>query len=182
MRRAERSHLPERHTRRARARPPLLWCCAKSVAWFLPGVGRLAPPPWMCALIDHVERGPVSSNARSRRRRVPKVCAALRRRDPFENVGRRRTREVTAHDEAALAAVRVGDAHYEQARTAVCGVPDVVMRQWKRAGSHSETHQACHRVAAASRRPATRIEGLPGPTTGYVLWVSRVRAICAGSR
>src|SRR5437667_347395 len=96
----------------------------------------------MRALIDHVERGPVSLNAWSRRRAVPKVCAALRRRDPFEDVGRRRSREVTAHDEAALAAVRVGDAHYEQARTAVCGVPNVVMRQWKRAGSEHVAHQA----------------------------------------
>src|SRR2546422_6213093 len=85
----------------------------------------------MRALIDHVERGPVSMNARSRRRAVPKVCATLRRRDPFEDVGRRRSREVTAHDEAALAAVRVGDAHYEQARTAVCGVPNVVIRDRK---------------------------------------------------
>src|SRR5439155_716963 len=89
----------------------------------------------MRALIDHVERGPVSLNARSRRRAVPKVCAALRRRDPFEDVGRGRSREVTAHDEAALAAVRVGDAHYEQARTAVRGGPKLVMGQWKRAGS-----------------------------------------------
>src|SRR2546426_12259188 len=89
----------------------------------------------MGALIDHVKRGPVSFNARNSHRAVPKACAALRRRDPFEDVGRRRSREVTAHDEAALAAVRVGDAHYEQARTAVCGVPNVVMRQWKRAGS-----------------------------------------------
>src|SRR5437667_768840 len=58
----------------------------------------------MRSLIDNVERGPVSSNAHSRRRAVPKVCAALRRRDPFEDVGRRCSREVTAHDEAALAA------------------------------------------------------------------------------
>src|SRR5207245_2301370 len=136
----------------------------------------------MRSLIDNVERGPVSSNAHSRRRAVPKVCAALRRRDPFEDVGRRRSREVTAHDEAALAAVRVGDAHYEQARTAVCRVPDVVMWQWKCAGSHSETHQAGHRVAAASSRPATRIEGLPRPTTGYVLWVPGIGAKRARSR
>src|SRR5438874_13792939 len=103
----------------------------------------------MRSLIDNVERGPVSSNAHSRRRAVPTVCATLRRRDPFEDVGRGRSREVTAHDEAALAAVRVGDAHYEQARTAVCGVPNVVMRQWKRAESEHVAHQAGDLVGAA---------------------------------
>src|SRR5437016_12703818 len=118
----------------------------------------------MRGLIDHVERRPVSSNAHSRRRAVPKVCAALRRRDPFEDVGRRRSREVTAHDEAALAAVRVGDAHYEQARTAVCGVPNVVMRQWKAAGRDDVAHQAGYLAGAASVPPATGgTAGAPTP-------------------
>src|SRR3989442_13286401 len=115
-------------------------------------------------------------NARSRRRAVPKVCAALRRRDPFEDVGRRRSREVTAHDEAALAAVRVGDAHYEQARTDVCGVPDVVMLQRERAVGDLEPDERRHLIRAATRGR------LPCPTTGYVLWVTGIRAICARSR
>src|SRR5437879_7379864 len=128
----------------------------------------------MRALIDHVERGPVSLNAWSRRRAVPKVCAALRRRDPFEAVGRRRSREVTAHDEAALAAVRVGDAHYEQARTAVCGVPNVVMRQWKRAGSEHVAHQAGDLVGAASGHRAAGGIGGPAPPAVTFRGASRV--------
>src|SRR2546428_719306 len=133
----------------------------------------------MRALIDYVEVGPVGVPRRSRRRlAVPVVDEALRRSDAFEH-GVRGSRQMAADDECPLAAVRVGDPDHEQPGPDVSRVADVVVRQGECAGSHSETHEACHRVAAAPRRPATRIEGPPCPPTGYVLLVPGIRAIRA---
>src|SRR6266571_1469171 len=143
--------------------------------------GRLAPPPWMCVLIDHVERRPVGISRRRRRCfAVPVVDETFRCSDAFEH-GVGGSHDMAADGECPLAAVRVGDLDHEQPGADVSFVADVVMRQRKCAWSQSETHEACHRVAAASSRPATGIEGLPCPTTGYVLCVPGIGAIRARS-
>src|SRR2546425_5597197 len=145
-----------------------------------PGAAHAAP--WMCALIDHVERRPVGISWRRRRCfAVPVVDETFRCSDAFEH-GVRGSHYVAADGERPLAAVRVGDLDHEQPGADVSRVADVVMRQRKCAWSHSETHEAGHRVAAASSRPATGIESLPCPTTGYVLWVPGIGAIRARSR
>src|SRR5438876_3006565 len=170
---------------RARAPLPLVRRGAESVAWFLPGVGwgrREAAPLWMRALIDHVERRPVGISRRSRWCfAVPVVHETLRRSDAFEH-GVGGSHYMAADGEGPLAAVRVGDLDHEQPGADVSFVADVVMRQRKCAWSQNETHEAGHCVAAASSRPATGIEGLPGPTTRYVLWVPGIGAIRARSR
>src|SRR2546422_579801 len=135
----------------------------------LTGVGCATPVPWMCALIDHVERRPVGVSRRSRWCfAVPVVHETLRRSDAFEH-GVRGSHYMAADGECPLAAVRVGDLDHEQPGADVSFVADVVMRQRKCAWSQSETHEAGHCVGAASSRPATGIESLPCPTTRYVL-------------
>src|SRR5260370_24491286 len=130
----------------------------------------------MRAVLDHVECGPVGVPRRSRRcLAVPVVDEALRCSDAFEH-GIRGSVDMTADDECPLAAVRVGDAHYEQARTDVCGVPDVVMLQRERAVGDLEPDERRHLIRAAPRGR------LPLPTTGSVLWVTGIRAIRARSR
>src|SRR5438034_7549667 len=104
----------------------------------LTGAARAAP--WMCALIDHVERRPVGISRRSRRCfAVPVVDETFRCSDAFEHaVGG--CHYMAADGERPLAAVRVGDLDHEQPGADVSRVADVVMRQRKCAWSHSETH------------------------------------------
>src|SRR5712692_424173 len=157
--------------------PLLSLGCLESDGSRLPPRGRRrAAPLWMRALIDHVERRPVGVSRRSRRCfAIPVIHEALRCSDAFEH-GIRGSVDMTADDECPLAAVRVGDAHYEQSRTDVCGVPDVVMLQRERAVGDLEPDERRHLIRAATRGR------LPCPTTGYVLWVTGIRAICARSR
>src|SRR2546425_7590905 len=141
-----------------------------------PSPGAAHAAPWMCTLIDHVEHRPVGI-ARRRRRcfAVPVVDETFRCSDAFEH-GVGGCHYMAADGECPLAAVRVGDLDHEQPRADVSRVADGVMRQRKCAWSHSETHEAGHCVGAASGRPARGIEGLPCPTTRYVLWVPGIGA------